>query len=207
MFLRTDKKICQKFSNEIFELTEIQISQVPFCNLKLSQVESMRLEICLYIFNLSYVFYFFNRYINDKAKLRKYLDDTYDMFLSKFYEKFKTVNNVNYSEIVVNQKEQNEIIIYAKSKGLPFTLDMETSINTVFNLIFEFRSPLYYEIINQSLKNSDNDKMFYSVPIYELFSEQFNNEKDKDIIYGCVAFIDSPTMITIVDMIRKYDVF
>jgi len=202
MIFKSDEKISKKFASEIENLVEIQVQQEPFCAMNLSPTEILRAKTCLIILDFSYLLFFVNTFLKfDRERLKKIIDTSYNYFFSNFKQKYNHID-VLISEIVVNPKEQIEIIRISKEWGIPYEINVRTLLHNLFPMIYEFRIPLYLDAIAKSLNNVEKNLMLPYFPVNALFTDQFLKEHSSDFAVKFDMFINAATVITIIKLVK-----
>jgi hypothetical protein len=115
-------------------------------------------------------------YVHNPEKIKFIIDTTYNEFFNNFKQKH-SYTDIIISEIVVNPKEQIEIIRISRSWGIDYHINAGTLLHNLFPFIYEYRIPIYLKAINESLQNAEKDLAFPFFPVVRLFCEQLFKER------------------------------
>lgn len=202
MLFKTDEKISKKLANEIEYLVEMQFQQEPFSEMNLSPVEVLRAKTCLIILDFAYLIFFINTFLKfDRERLRKLVDTSYNYFFENFKQKHYHTD-ILISEIVVNPKEQIEIMRISKEWGIPYEINVRTLLHNLFPMIYDYRIPLYLEAIGKSFQNVENNLMLPYFPVNTLFTDQFLKEHSSDFAVKFDLFINIETVTRIIKSVK-----
>ena len=203
MLFKTDDKIAKKFAFEIERLVDLQFQQEPFSEMNLTQVEILRPKTCLIILDFSYLIFYVNTILKfDKVRLRNILDKSYNHFFDSYKQKYHHTD-VIISDIIVNPKEQIEILRISKEWGIPYEINIRTLLHNLFPMIYEYRVPVYLDAIGKSLQNLEKNLMMPYFPVISLFTDQFLKEHKSDFAVKFDIIINVETVTRIVNLLKE----
>lgn len=180
----------------------MQIQQEQFSEMNLSPVEELRAKTCLIILDFAYLIFFINTFLKfDRERLRKLVDTSYNYFFENFKQKHYHTDII-ISEIVVNPKEQIEIMRISKEWGIPYEINVRTLLHNLFPMIYEYRIPLYLDAIGKSLQNVEKNLMLPYFPVNTLFTDQFLKEHSSDFAVKFDLFINIETVTRIIKFVK-----
>lgn len=202
MFLKSDNKISKKFALEISNLIDIQLQQVPFVDMNLSEVEVLRAKSCLAIYNFGFLNFLINSFLRfDISRLRSIIDKTYN----EFFESFRKHYNNNYiviSEIVVNAEEQDEVLSVSREWRINYEINVRTPIHMLFPILYKIRIPKYLDKIGICLQNADKGVLLPFQEVVQLFSKQFGEEHHSEFASKFYFIINLETFNRITQIVR-----
>jgi len=201
--LKTVEKISKKFAGEIERLIDLQFHQEPFTEMKLSSVDVLRAKTCLAIYNLAYFIFWINPYIRiEPDRIKKIIDLTYSYFYKHFQQKYRRTDII-FSEIVVNPKEQTEIITISKEWFVNYGLYVRTFLHNLFPMLYKYRIPIYLDNIYQSMHYDEKGLMLpVSLEVHQ-FSDEFLKEPNSDFEVKFDFIINLETRTRIVKIINN----
>ena len=168
------KVVAQRLAFEISRLVEFQLKQKPFISLNLNNVEMLRAETSLSIFNLSYFIFFINFYsASKKDRAEIIIDNMYEEYFSLFKQKHSNQIFI-LSQIVINEEEQYNIIQIANEWGIKYDKYVSTFVHNLFPFLYQYRIPIYLKTIFESKQKAENDIAFPFLNLTHLFTNQFS---------------------------------
>lgn len=190
-----------RISNFIYELPDTQMDFEPFSNLSLNEDEINRAKFCLYIFNLTYVYYIINLcFVHHQEAIKPLLDTIHKKFRDKVDASYSN-NWFTFNNIVLLEDEKKYMIQKLRSLGIDFDEKTKTSLRDIFDFIYEKRYPVYYSGILNARKQEDEKNPFYQLSLS--FTHHFLGTQESKFAYEFSIYTNIRTMNILFDFIKK----